>query len=134
MPGQAVYARPLFPLLTLTLPAGSGTRRPRATFNTKYGAKGGFHTKALANVRGPPQLVVALADALNHGLASNTWKSYKTASNHVERIRKELGISLSFPFSLEDTLTYLGYLLSVRKVAGATLDKYLSRLRMAHTT
>jgi len=77
---------------------------------------------------------MALADALNHGLASNTWTSYRTAANHVVRIRKELGISLSFPFSLEDTITYLGYLLAVRKVSGATLDKYLSGLRMAHMT
>ena len=82
-------------------------------------------------MRDPPQLVMALVDALNHGLASNTSKSYRTAANYVERIRKELGISLSFPFSLEDTLTYLGYLLAVRKVSGGILDKYLSSLRMA---
>ena len=112
----------------------SGVRRPRATFNTKYGTKGGFEARMLANVRGPPQLVATLAEALNHGLASNTWKSYRTAANHVERIRKELGIRLSFPFSLEDTLTYLGYLLSVRKVSAGTLEKYLSGLRMAHLT
>ena len=105
-----------------------------ASFNTKYGAKGGFDTRALANVRGLPQLVMALAYALNHSLARNTWTSYKTSANHVRRIRKELGITLSFPFSLEDTLTYIGYLLSVRKVAGATLQKYLSGLRMAHLT
>ena len=83
-----------------------------ASFNTKYGAKGCFDTRALANIRGPPQLVMALADTLNHGLARNTWKSYKMSANHVLRIRKELGIALSFPFSLEDTLTYIGYLLS----------------------
>ena len=46
---------------------------------------------------------MALADALNHALANNTWKSYKTAANHVERIRKELGVTLVLPFSLEDT-------------------------------
>ena len=79
----------------------SGVRRPRATFNTKYGTKGGFEARMLANVRGPPQLVATLAEAPNNGLASNTWKSYRTAANHVERIRKELGIRLSFPFSLE---------------------------------
>ena len=84
------------------------------TYNTKYGTKGGFHTRVFANVRGPPQLVFALADALNHAVANNTWKSYQTAANHVTRISKELGITLVFPFSLEDTLTYLGFLISVR--------------------
>ena len=72
-------------------------KRPRATFNTKYGSRGGFNTRMLANVRGPPKLVMALADALNHGLASNTWKSYKTAANHVDRIKKELGRCLGPP-------------------------------------
>ena len=105
-----------------------------ATFNTKYCARGGFSTRVLANVRGPPELVQALADMLNCGVAANTWRSYKTAARHVERIRRDLGISLAFPMSVEDTLTYMGYLRNVRKVSGATLDKYLSGLRMAHLT
>ena len=77
---------------------------------------------------------MALADALNHAVANNTWRSYQTAANHVTRISRELGITLVFPFSLEDTLTYLGYLISVRKVSGSTLEKYMSGLRMAHLT
>ena len=35
---------------------------------------------------------------------------------------------------MEDTLTDIGYLLSVRKVAGVTLQNYLTGLRMAHLT
>merc|ERR1711867_288719 len=58
----------------------------------------------------------------------------QTAANHVTRISRELGITLVFPFSLEDTLTYLGYLISVRRVSGSTLEKYMSGLRMAHLT
>ena len=115
-------------------PSGGKRRKPLPTYNTKYGTKGGFHTRVFANVRGPPQLVFALADALNHAVANNTWRSYQTAANHVTRISKELGITLVFPFSLEDTLTYLGYLISVRKVSGSTLEKYMSGLRMAHLT
>ena len=105
-----------------------------ATFNTKYSTRGGFNTRVLANVRGPPELVQALADMLNCGVAANTWRSYKTAARHVERIQRDLGIRLSFPMSVEDMLTYVGYLRNVRKVSGATLDKYLSGLRMAHLT
>ena len=71
---------------------------------------------------------------LNCGLSANTWRSYKTASRHIERIRRDLGISLSFPMTVEDTLTYVGYLRDIRKVSGATLDKYLTGLRMAHMT
>ena len=94
-----------------------------ATFNTTYGVKGGFSTRVLANVRGPPGLIQALADMMNCGLAANTWRSYRTAARHVERIRRDLGISLSFPMSVEDTLTYVGYLRDVRKVSGATMDR-----------
>ena len=117
-----------------SLSSGAKRRRPLPTFNTKYGTEGGFRARVFANVRGPPHLVFALADALNHAVANNTWKSYQTAANHVKRIGKELGVTLVFPFSLEDTLTYLGYLISVRRVSGSTMEKYMSGLRMAHLT
>ena len=107
---------------------------PVATFNTKYGVRGGFSARILANVRGPPGLIQALAEMLNCGVAANTWRSYKTAARHVGRIRRDLGINLSFPMSVEDTLTYVCYLRDVRKVSGATMDKYLTGLRMAHMT
>ena len=53
-------------------PSGGKRKRPIPTYNTKYGTKGGFHTRVFANVRGPLQLVMALADALNHAVANNT--------------------------------------------------------------
>ena len=53
--------------------SGRGRRGPVATYNTKYCAKGGFSIWALANVRGPQELVRTLADMLNYGVATNTW-------------------------------------------------------------
>ena len=40
-----------------------------------------------------------------------------------------MGVKLSFPFGPKEVLTYVGYLLKVRKVKGSTVEKYLSGLR-----
>ena len=39
------------------------------------------------------------------------------------------GVKLDFTFSARDVLIYTGYLLDNRKVAGATVEKYLSGIR-----
>ena len=36
---------------------------------------------------------------------------------------------MSFPLGTDDVLTYIGYLLEDRKVAGSTIEKYLTGLR-----
>ena len=38
-------------------------------------------------------------------------------------------VKLKFPMGPTDVLTYVGYLLEVRKVKGATVEKYMSGLR-----
>ena len=72
-------------------------------------------------------------EALNHSLAANTWRSYRTAENHLARIKKELGIDIRFPFTPEASLTFIGYLLS-RKLSASTVQKYMSAIRMVHMT
>jgi hypothetical protein len=85
-------------------------------------------------VRAPTSIITALTEAMNFSLAANTWKLYAAVERHVERIRKEMGVRLTFPFSLESIVTFIGYLLDVRKVSGVTVNKYLSGLRMLHIT
>lgn len=65
-------------------------------------------------------------------MAFNSHRSYKTAVNHIRKVEEATGRRLVFPFTVSSTLTYVGYLLKERNVAGATLDKYLSGIRMAH--
>ena len=38
-------------------------------------------------------------------------------------------VKLKFPMGPKDVLTYVGYLLKVRKVQGSTVEKYLVGLR-----
>ena len=67
----------------------------------------------LANINDQLSLLMTLADALSYGIGKNTWKVYKTAANHVEQICVDLGVNLSFPFSLENIMTYISYLISI---------------------
>ena len=105
---------------------------PRPVLLPKYCAVGGFTRNTFRAYPVPRELVSTLVEAANHGLAKNTHKAYKTAVNHIKRIENTMGRKLRFPFSYTDTLTYIGYLLKVRKVSGSTLEKYLSGIRMAH--
>ena len=98
----------------------------------KYQLVCSFQVEALNDVMSPLELVLALVEALNHDLAKNAWKTYRTAGNNVKKIWPNLGITISFPISLEDTMIYVCYLLLVQKVQGVTLDKYLSGLHMVH--
>ena len=43
-----------------------------------------------------------------------------------------MGVRLNFPFGTKEVLTYVGYLLKERKVARATIEKYLSGIRYSH--
>lgn len=86
---------------------------------------------SLKNVRAPTSVILALTEALNFSLAANTWRSYRTAENHLARIRKELGVNIKFPFDLEATLTFTGYLLT-RGLAANTVQKYLTAIRTVH--
>ena len=86
------------------------------SFNTKYE---------------PPERLTALMETLIHSLAKNMWNTYKVAGNYVKRLRQDLVITLTFPFSLDDTMMYIGYLLSFRKVQGGIWDNNLRGLWMA---
>lgn len=73
-----------------------------------------------------------LVTAANYSLAKTTWKSYQTAENHIKKCEKQTGVKLRFPFGNRETLTYIGWLLEVRKVSASTVEKYLSGIRLAH--
>lgn len=105
---------------------------PTPTLPPKYNALGGFSFQTFSGLSIPEALVPSLIGAANHSLAANSHRSYKTAVNHIGRVEEAMGVQLTFPFSLTSTLTYIGYLLTERKVSAATIDKYMSGLRMAH--
>ena len=72
-----------------------------------------------------------LANTANHALSKNTWSSYKTAVNMLEKCSKETGSLMKFPLNEEKILIFIGWLLN-RGLSAATLNSYLSGIRQAH--
>ena len=70
----------------------------------------------------------------NMGLTQTTWSSYKTVDNHIKRCQEDTGVDLSFPFSVDKTLTLVAWMMDKRKIRANSIDKYLSGLRMLHLT
>ena len=78
------------------------------------------------------ELSNVLADAANMALAKNTWSNYTTVENHINRCSLKNNIDLSFPWDIEKTLKFIGFLKTDRNCAAKTIDCYLSAVRMAH--
>jgi hypothetical protein len=94
--------------------------------------RGGFSKSSFSKLGLAPSLIIPLVECSNYALAANTWRSYATAERHVRRVEKYTGEKMSFPFTMKSTLTYVGYLLGVRKISGSSVEKYISGLRMCH--
>jgi hypothetical protein len=109
-----------------------GQAEPSNTARAKYSMKEGFSKKTFSKLGLAPSLIIPLVQCSNYALAANTWQSYGTAERHVRRVEKYTGEKMSFPFTLKSTLTYVGYLLGVRKISGSSVEKYISGLRMCH--
>ena len=103
---------------------------PRAI--QKYSEHGGFTDDAFLHLGVPRHLVPVLTRASNHGLAAASWKTYKTAQNHLEACIRDIGRDMKFPFSVGDTLTFIAWLVEKRGVRAKTVQIYMSGLRMCH--
>lgn len=80
----------------------------------------------------PEVLAATVARAANFGIAASTWKTYSTAVRHISACSEDTGRNMSIPFSLADTLTFIGWLKLKRKVRSKTIKVYMAGLRMAH--
>ena len=107
-------------------------KSPKPKQNGKYSATGAYTTRSFKKHNLPATIVVALVAAANFSLATDTFKSYRTAERHIIRCEKETKVKLRFPFGEKETLTYIGWLINSRKVSAKTVEKYLSGLRLVH--
>ena len=100
----------------------------------KYSAnvKNGYSTDSFKQLNLPNTLVGALVDASNHSLALSMWSSYNTAENHMKKCELETGVKMTFPMDDRMILTYVGWLMVHRKVSAASINQYISGLRVAH--
>ena len=74
----------------------------------------------------------ALSKAANSGLSTQTWSSYKTAKNHLDRCQKDTKVLMTFPLTTEKVLVYISWLLFQRKVKAKSAEVYVSGLRCLH--
>ena len=98
----------------------------------KYSSHGPYSGRTFQKYKLPPKVVSVLITAANHSLAQGTFKSYKTAERHIIRCEKDMKVKLRFPFGDKEVLTYIGWLVSTRKVSVKTVEKYLAGIRLAH--
>jgi hypothetical protein len=112
----------------------SGLVSPQKNDRVKYSAnvKNGYTADSFKQLRLPNTIVGALVDASNHSLALTTWSSYNTAENHIKRCEVETGVRMTFPMDDRMVVTYVGWLIVGRKVSSASINQYLSGLRVAH--
>ena len=104
---------------------------PTRITGQKYGPKGLF-TKNSFNARLPNNIKAALATAANHNISANTWKTYKSALNQLEKCQEFYNRVFHFPMNKEDVLIYVAWLLYEKKLKATTVEVYLSALRQVH--
>ena len=68
----------------------------------------------------------------NHGIAQQTWSTYKTAERLLLKCCKERKLTYQLPTSQETILTFIHWLVSVRKVKAGTINAYLAGIRQLH--
>ena len=112
----------------------SGVFIPVKCTTSKYSVnvKGGYTAASFSNYRLPVSVIQAIVGASNQSLAKTTWDSYRTAEAHIKRCEEETGVRIRFPMDNRMTLTYVGWLISRRKVSSTTISQYLSALRVVH--
>ena len=105
---------------------------PQKTMKTKYCKNGPISSIFFNQWNINDEMSDVLAGAANMALARNTWSNYTTVENHINRCSLKLNSDLSFPWDIEKTLKFIGYLKTDRNCAAKTIDCYLSAVRMSH--
>jgi len=73
-----------------------------------------------------------LARYVNQGLSQKTWSSYRTAERMWRSCEKDTKTKLELPWGQKDTLLFIDWLLTDRKVSAATVNAYLAGIRKLH--
>ena len=100
---------------------------------TEYSGKGRFTTLSFRSLNFPTKVTKVVGKVANYSLAELTWRSYKTAANHIRGAEFWSGITFELPFTPRMTVAYVAYMLGKPKPCkGETVEKYFSGLRMLH--
>lgn len=100
--------------------------------STKFGPAGGCSSETLASTGLPAERRASLAKYVNLGLAQKTWSTYRTAERMWRKCEADTGTRLELPWRQEQTLFFLDWLISDRKVTSATASSYLAGMKKVH--
>ena len=100
--------------------------------SSKYGNKGKYMDQVFKGLNISEKAKAALSEAGDYSLAKSTWGTYNTAARMLAECARQTQRSMSLPLSQEDTLEFIGWLLSERKVKSGTINSYLAGIRQLH--
>lgn len=80
----------------------------------------------------PPEVEKSLAHVGNHGLARETWSSYKTGERMLLKCGKETNRKFDFPLTKPSLLIFIDWLIRIRGLKAATVNCYLAGIRQLH--
>ena len=92
-----------------------------------------FSAHSLDDMNIPEHLKTTLAINLNHSIAANTWSAYKTGMKKLEEFSTATNTPIQLPLPEETILAFSAWTLD-RGVTAATLETYLSSIRMLYLT
>ena len=97
--------------------------------------KGKFTANSFPALSGMPRgLIKSAVCAANNSLMSHTWQCYESIKKNVRACQVATGVKFSFPFSEKMATILVAYLLSLGTLKAATIESYLSALRVWHLT
>ena len=104
---------------------------PQPTARQKYSEEGWYKPEVFTQQGISTEIATILSRKANHGLAMTSWKSYASAINNIKKCNYDLECNIKLPFSIADTLTFIGWILS-QKLKASTANKYLCGIRQWH--
>jgi hypothetical protein len=105
---------------------------PASVKGSKYGNKNRISDILFQGLNLSEGTKRVLAEAGEHGLASSTWSSYKTAERLLAMCQKDRNKSMCLPLGQESLLEFIGWLIEVRKLKTGSINSYLSGIRHLH--
>ena len=101
------------------------------SMHARYQKTGFFSDNDFNSRTIPDSLKTILSRTANLSLAAGTWSSYKTGLHMLELCQTETGLTITFPLTNDQVLTFVGWLLQ-RNLSSDTINSYLSALRQRY--
>jgi hypothetical protein len=104
----------------------AGVFRPaKQEGSTKYGNKGLCDETMFGDMDIPHEVKQSLAGISKHGLAKETWSSYRTGDRMLLKCKKECNRKFDLPLEKADLLFFIDWLIRKRGLKAATVNCYL---------